>query len=188
MLSLPGPPTISPSSRPGPPPSYNSTEFMDALGEVRNISDTRTDEQLRVSQYWADGSGTYTPPGHWNAIACDLIVEHKLDELESARALAVLNIALMDAGISCWDAGTTTGCCAPGWLIPRSPRQWAGRPFPLIPRDMQHSPVQPRLCSPAYSLPGRMISWPWPRRLPCRVSMAEFITDSITTRVSNRGG
>ena len=90
--------------RPGPPPSYNSTEFMDALREVRNISDTRTDEQLRVSQYWADGSGTYTPPGHWNAIACDLIVEHKLDELESARALAVLNIALMDAGISCWDA------------------------------------------------------------------------------------
>lgn len=90
--------------RPCAPPSYNSTEFMDALREVRNISDTRTDEQLRVSQYWADGSGTYTPPGHWNAIACDLIMEHNLDELESARTLAVLNIALMDAGISCWDA------------------------------------------------------------------------------------
>ncbi|MCU0637506.1 MAG: phosphatase PAP2 family protein [Methanothrix sp.] len=89
--------------RPGPPPSYNSTEFMDALTEVRNISDTRTEEQLRISEYWADGSGTYTPPGHWNAIACDLIMEHNLDELESARALAVLNIALMDAGISCWD-------------------------------------------------------------------------------------
>lgn len=89
--------------RPGPPPSYNSTEFIDALREVRNISDTRTEEQLRIAQYWADGAGTYTPPGHWNAIACDLIMEHNLDELESARTLAVLNIALMDAGISCWD-------------------------------------------------------------------------------------
>jgi membrane-associated phospholipid phosphatase len=89
--------------RPGPPPSYGSLEFIDALREVRSISDTRTEEQLRISQYWADGSGTYTPPGHWNDIACDLITEHNLDELESARTLAVLNIALMDAGISCWD-------------------------------------------------------------------------------------
>ena len=89
--------------RPVPPPSYNSTEFIDALREVRNISDMRTEEQLRIAQYWADGAGTYTPPGHWNAIACDLIMEHNLDELESARTLAALNIALMDAGISCWD-------------------------------------------------------------------------------------
>jgi len=89
--------------RPGPPPSYNSTEFIDALREVRNVSDKRTEEQLRIAQYWADRAGTYTPSGHWNAIACDLIMEHNLDELESARALAALNIALMDAGISCWD-------------------------------------------------------------------------------------
>lgn len=90
--------------RPAPPPAFGSPEFRAALAEVRAISDHRTEEQIRIARHWADGEGTITPPGHWNAIAAQLIAQHQLSGLEAARTLALLNMALMDAGISCWDA------------------------------------------------------------------------------------
>jgi len=90
--------------RPPPPPALDSPEFAAALAEVRQVSDTRTLEQLRIARFWADGPGTTTPPGHWNAIACDLIQQRGLNELRAARTLALLNVALMDASICCWDA------------------------------------------------------------------------------------
>jgi hypothetical protein len=82
----------------------DSPPFQAALAEVRQISDSRTPEHLRIAAFWADGIGTYTPPGHWNAIAAELITQHQCSELEAARTLAFMNMALMDAGISCWDA------------------------------------------------------------------------------------
>jgi len=93
--------------RPVPPPAFGSPEFNAGLSEVRQISDNRTSEQLRIARYWADLAGTYTPPGHWNDIACNLITGRRLNELRSARVLALMNMALMDAGISCWDAKYT---------------------------------------------------------------------------------
>jgi len=97
--------------RPQPPPAFGSAEFLAGLAEVRQISDTRTPEQLRIAQFWADGAGTVTPPGHWNQIACDLLERDGVGELRSARALALMNMAVSDAGISCWDAKYTY------WLI-----------------------------------------------------------------------
>jgi len=88
--------------RPPAPPAFDSPEFRAALAEVRQISNTRTPEQLRIAQFWADG-----PPGHWNEIASDLIAEHALNELRAARTLALMNMAVMDAGICCWDAKYT---------------------------------------------------------------------------------
>lgn len=90
--------------RPAPPPAFGGPEFTAALQEVRRISDTRTAEQLRIAQFWADGAGTFTPPGHWNQIGSDLLVARGFNELRAARALALMNMAVMDAGISCWDA------------------------------------------------------------------------------------
>ena len=90
--------------RPAPPPAWGSAEYLAALAEVRRISDTRTPDQLRIALFWSDGAGTATPPGHWNAIAADLIARQNLDEEKATRVLALLNMALMDAGIGCWDA------------------------------------------------------------------------------------
>jgi membrane-associated phospholipid phosphatase len=84
------------------PPAFGSAEFNASLVEVKQISDTRTEDQLRIANFWADGAGTCTPPGHWNQIACDLIVRYHLNELRAARTLALMNIAVMDAGICCW--------------------------------------------------------------------------------------
>jgi hypothetical protein len=90
--------------RPEPPPTFGSSTYLTALREVRQVSDTRTAEQLRIAEFWADGAATATPPGHWNAIAADLIESHHFDERRAAGAFALLNMALMDAGIACWDA------------------------------------------------------------------------------------
>ena len=116
--------------RPGPPPAYDSPEFVAALEEVRRISDGRTEDERRISEFWADGTGTYTPPGHWNAIACQLIADRGLSELESARTLAVLNIALMDAGISCWDAKYHYWLLRPWMADPGITTSVARPPFP----------------------------------------------------------
>ncbi|MEO7841133.1 MAG: phosphatase PAP2 family protein [Anaerolineales bacterium] len=86
-----------------PPPAYDSPDFQAGLAEVKQISDARTQEQARIAALWADDSGSYTPAGRWNKIASDLILKYELNEIRAARAFALLNMAMMDAGISCWN-------------------------------------------------------------------------------------
>jgi hypothetical protein len=90
-----------------PPPAFDSEEFRAALAEVQAIASARTPEQMEVAQFWGDGAGTYTPPGHWNEIASDLIRDAGMSELHAARTLAVMNVAVMDAAIGCWDTKYT---------------------------------------------------------------------------------
>jgi len=93
--------------RPGPPPSTRSAEFKKELDEVKYYSQNPTRERIRIVHFWADGVGTYTPPGHWNAIAADEFVKLNWSEVRWARAMALLNMSLMDAAIACWDAKYT---------------------------------------------------------------------------------
>ena len=65
--------------------------------------DKTKEEHRRIANFWQDGLGTYTPPGHWNRIAKDFIIKYKLNPLRSARTFAYMNMAIMDGGISCWD-------------------------------------------------------------------------------------
>ena len=90
--------------RPEPPPAFGSAAFQAALAEVRKYSDQRTQRELDIAKHWGDGSGTYTPAGHWNRVASDLVVWYNLAEADAARVLAALNMAMMDAGIAVWDA------------------------------------------------------------------------------------
>ena len=92
------------SIRPPAPPSTNSQKFKDEVEEVYQYAKNPTREQIKVAQFWADGVGTYTPPGHWNAIAAEDFVKMNFSEVRWARNLALLNTAMMDAAISCWDA------------------------------------------------------------------------------------
>ncbi len=89
--------------RAAPPPEFGSTKFSEALAEVKTIAGARTSEQARMAALWADGPGSYTPPGRWNKIAADLIAAHRLNEVRAARVLALMNMALMDAGIAYLD-------------------------------------------------------------------------------------
>jgi PAP2 superfamily len=90
-------------ARPDAPPSTSSEKMKKELEEVKWYADNLTSERLKIVHYWADGVSTYTPPGHWNAIAVDLIVAAKMSEIRTARTFALLNMALADAAICCWD-------------------------------------------------------------------------------------
>lgn len=89
--------------RPGPPPAPGSPEFIKDANELKGYASNMTEEKRKIANWWSDGLGTYTPPGHWNRIANDFVIDYKLNPLRSARALAYMNMAIMDAGISCWD-------------------------------------------------------------------------------------
>jgi hypothetical protein len=92
------------SVRPIPPPQLDSQEFLDDVEVLKDYAKNMTDEKRRIANFWQDGLGTYTPPGHWNRIANEMIVEYKLNPLQTTRTLAYMNMAIMDSGISCWDA------------------------------------------------------------------------------------
>ncbi|MBM4098184.1 MAG: vanadium-dependent haloperoxidase [Planctomycetes bacterium] len=92
------------------PPSLDGPEYAAALDEVRLLGDSnaqalgnRTAEQTEIAFFWADGGGTATPPGHWNRIAQDVVLDHSLSLVDSARTFALLNLGLADAAIVSWD-------------------------------------------------------------------------------------
>lgn len=89
--------------RPGPPPSVGSQKMKDETQEIYNMVKDPTREQIRIVHFWADGVGTYTPPGHWDAIAAEDFITKNYSEVRWARNFALLNMALMDAAIVCWD-------------------------------------------------------------------------------------
>lgn len=89
--------------RPGPPPSTSSTQMKDELEEVLYYSKKATRDQYRIVHFWADGAGTYTPPGHWNDIAAEYIYEEGFSEVRAARTFALLNMSLHNAGVACWE-------------------------------------------------------------------------------------
>ncbi|HLN53633.1 MAG TPA: phosphatase PAP2 family protein [Lentimicrobium sp.] len=95
------------NGRPAAPPSTGSDEFKKDVEEVLWYSQHPTKEHYKLVDFWADGAGTYTPPGHWNAIACDAFIGRNYSEARWARNLALLNLAMMDAAICCWDVKFT---------------------------------------------------------------------------------
>jgi hypothetical protein len=91
------------AERPVAPPSTSSEEMKKQVEEVKYYADHLTRERLSIVHKWADGAGTYTPPGHWNDIAEEYIRDAKFSEVRAARAFALLNMAMHDAAVVCWE-------------------------------------------------------------------------------------
>ena len=88
--------------RPGPPPQTGSDEMKEQTAESYNYIKNASRDQMKIVQFWADGVNTYTPPGHWDAIAATDFITQNYSEVRWARNMALLNMSLMDAGIVCW--------------------------------------------------------------------------------------
>lgn len=86
----------------GPPPAFGSPAFTAALGEVRQLSDSRTDDQVALTLKWVPFSGPV-----FNGIATDLIESRHRSEYEAAAILAYANTAAFDAIIACFDTKFT---------------------------------------------------------------------------------
>jgi hypothetical protein len=82
---------------PGPPALSTPTYARD-YNEVKNIggkvSTVRTEDQTQIARFWFEG------PGNWNTIARTVATTRRLDAWESARVLALMNLAMADAYIA----------------------------------------------------------------------------------------
>ena len=90
--------------RPRPPRRHPERAFLVQAEQLLADSAGLTDEHKAIAEYWADGPGSETPPGHWCLHAQDVSARdgHGLDE--DVRLFFALTGALLDAGIACWDA------------------------------------------------------------------------------------
>jgi membrane-associated phospholipid phosphatase len=99
------------------PPRYLGGAHRAAIQEVYDIAGTLTDRQREIALFWNDGSGSETPPGHWNRIGLDLVDQARLGPRRAAFVLAALNTAQADAFIACWSAKFTFWTKRPVTLI-----------------------------------------------------------------------
>jgi hypothetical protein len=91
------------ANRPLPPPPTASGEMAAEVAEVKYYATHATRDRIAIVHKWADGAGTYTPPGHWNDIAEEYVAGAKYSEVRAARAFALLNMAMHDAAVGCWE-------------------------------------------------------------------------------------
>jgi len=94
--------------RPPAPPPVTSSAYSFEFNTVKlyggTTSTARTEDQTQVAQFWNDGAGTETPPGHWHHIA-QIAAEARGNTLaQNARLFALLGAATADAAIASWDA------------------------------------------------------------------------------------
>jgi hypothetical protein len=96
-----------------PPPALDSPEYAAAFEEVRRLGGDgittpteRTPEQTEIGIYWAyDGTPSLcAPPRLYNQIALQIAGQMRSDAVETARLLALLNLALADAGVASWES------------------------------------------------------------------------------------
>lgn len=92
--------------RPDPPYTWkkNREEYIQQATELVEISAHLTDREKMIAEYWSDGSGSDTPPGHWCGFAQWVAARDHLDLDAEVKLFFVLTNALFDASIATWDA------------------------------------------------------------------------------------
>jgi PAP2 superfamily len=119
--------------RPPGPPALDSDAYTESYRFVKALggkaSRERTTEQTEIALFWAGGEGTVTPPGQWNRIARSAAAGRKLSLVESARLYALLNVAMCDAAMICWDSKYRYDFWRPVTAIRASDPTW----MPLLP-------------------------------------------------------
>jgi membrane-associated phospholipid phosphatase len=95
----------SPSEfRPAAPPAAESAEAASALNELKSFK--RTPKSNHRAVFWEVNGGARAHT-LWNDIARMKLLEQGTTSATASRVLAAVNIALIDAGIACWDAKYT---------------------------------------------------------------------------------
>ena len=138
------------------PPALDSPEYAAAFNEVKRLGGCGTDatacfvggndplpggsvtqterspEQTEIGIYWGyDGTpGLGVPPRLYNQIA--MKIAHKMgtdsDEVELARFLALVNVAMADVGIAAWESKYYYQVCRPVTCIREADESTGGIP------------------------------------------------------------
>ncbi len=86
------------------PPAYGSPAYLAEGQELVKIRQDHNEDQERIARYWEGGEGTPLPAGIWNRIVIDYLRDHDVTGPEAVRTLALVNVALADAGVAAWDS------------------------------------------------------------------------------------
>jgi hypothetical protein len=96
-----------------PPPDISTPEYAAAYNEVKRLggdglttATERSEDQSIAGIYWAyDGTPSLcAPPRLYNQIAVQIAQEQNSNVLDLARLLALVNVAMADAGITIWES------------------------------------------------------------------------------------
>src|SRR5215218_1947453 len=80
-----------------------SGKYVDEIDKMTQYSKQLDDTRKTMAEYWEDGPGSVTPPGHWNQFA-QWVARRDANTLDKdARMFFALNNGLLDASISAWD-------------------------------------------------------------------------------------
>jgi hypothetical protein len=85
------------------PDGKPSGKYVDEIDKMTQYSKQLDDTRKTMAEYWEDGPGTVTPPGHWNVFARWVASRDTNTLDEDARMFFALNNALLDASICAWD-------------------------------------------------------------------------------------
>lgn len=95
------------------PPALDSPEYAEAFHEVKRFGGDgistpteRTEEQTQIGIYWAyDGTPSLcAPPRLYNQITVTIAEQQNSNVVDLARLLALVNVAMADAGITLWES------------------------------------------------------------------------------------
>jgi hypothetical protein len=95
------------------PPAMNSAEYAEAFDEVQRLGGDgiatptqRTADQTFAGIYWAyDGTPSLcAPPRLYNQIAVTIAKQKNTGAMQTARLLALVNVAMADAGVAIWES------------------------------------------------------------------------------------
>ncbi len=90
--------------RPAGPPALTSAHYAADVNEVETLgsltTQARTADQTLLARFWQSATVSYW----WDSVAMELAAERGFSLSDNARLLAVLNVAIADASIACWDA------------------------------------------------------------------------------------
>jgi membrane-associated phospholipid phosphatase len=116
----------------------NSAFYKDAL-EVFTTTRDLTPEQRTIARFWSDDPMlSPTPPGHWIAIALQVLDRDHVGLDKSADVLARLGVTLADSFIGCWETKFQYDLLRPVTYIRRTmDKKWESPintpPFPEYP-------------------------------------------------------
>ncbi|HEY3838210.1 MAG TPA: vanadium-dependent haloperoxidase [Bryobacteraceae bacterium] len=95
----------SPSQfRPAGPAGLTSDQYTADFNETKSMGGAtnsgRTADATLYASFWQAGN----PPDYWDPVVISLAAEHHLSMVETAQALALVNMGIADSIVGCWDA------------------------------------------------------------------------------------
>lgn len=84
-------------------PPYGSAAYKAQADRVLELTAGLDDRSKIIAEYWANGPGSETPPGHWCLFGHQIGERDRHTLADDVLLYFLLGNAMLDASIACWD-------------------------------------------------------------------------------------